>query len=153
MSAQAQRRKLPQVDLKKHIETLIRNYCRESSKEPPYLKDLAKQHNVLPLYVDWSAFLGLRPDGEILVVPLEEEGDPKPENNDRLRRMALYRGSKKYPELSSLVPKKPIGALACPHCEGCGRINIPGVEPDTIICYCGGLGWLTQAEILADEPI
>ena len=137
----------PSDDLGKRIGCLIHDYCTDSSKEPLYLKVLAERFHVLPIYVDWTAFFGLRPDGDIVLVPTEEQGDPELPD-ERLRRVAIFRGTKKYPELITLIPHRPLGAPDCPHCEGHGRIDIPGVEPDTIVCYCGGLGWLTEEEIL-----
>jgi hypothetical protein len=101
--------------------------------------------------IDWAGFFGLQPDGEVLVVPTEEEGEAKIEIDGRAKRIAVYRGTKKYPELKQLVPARPINAFDCHHCEGHGEINLPGIEPDTIVCYCGGLGWLTQEEV-ASEP-
>ncbi len=113
------------------------------------MKLLAGQYQVLPLFIDWTAFFGLRADGEILLVPTEEEKGAQPEADERLRRMAIFRG-KKYPELKPLNPERPRSALDCPHCEGRGRIDMLGVEADTIVCYCGGLGWLTHEEVLAE---
>jgi hypothetical protein len=131
------------------IQSLIHDYFTESSGEPGYLKLLAERFEVLPLYVGWTAFYGLRADGEILEVPTEEEGDPPREVDERTRRMAIFRGAKKYPELNPLVPERPAGSPDCSFCEGHGQIDFPGVEPDTIVCYCGGLGWLIQEEALA----
>ena len=138
-------------DLRKRIESLIHDYCCDSSKEPPYLKGLAERYHVLPIYIDWTVFFGLRPDGEIVLVPTEEQRDPEPEVDERWRRVAIFRSTKKYPELIALIPARPLGAPDCPHCEGHGRIDIPGVEPDTIVCYCGGFGWLTEEEVLAER--
>lgn len=132
--------------LSKRITTLILEYCSELNA-PLHLKRLAKAHNVLPIYVDWTAFFGLRPDGEILLVPTEEEEDPVVELDERYGRLSLFRGARKYAELVVLIPKRPDDARDCPGCEGTGRIPLPGLDPDTIICYCGGLGWLTEEEI------
>ena len=114
-------------------------------------KILAERHQVLPIYVGWDGLYGLRVDGEIVLVPTEEEGDAQPDVEERLRRMAIFRGSKKYPVLKQLVPERPGGALDCSYCEGRGQIDIRGVEADTIVCYCGGLGWLTQEEVLSER--
>jgi hypothetical protein len=57
------------------IDETIREYTSESSSAPPFLKTLAAQYSVLPLYIDWSAFYGLRPDGEILLVPDDDPND------------------------------------------------------------------------------
>lgn len=136
-------------ELRGRIQSLIQDYFTESSVEPPYLKTLAERYQVLPVFVGWTAFYGLQVDGQIIVVPTEEEGDAEPELDERIKRMAVFRGAKKYPELKPLVPKRPAGSPDCSYCEGRGQIDFPGVEPDTIVCYCGGLGWLTQEEVLA----
>jgi len=139
----------PSDDLQKRIEILIQDYC-ESEKEPIYLKALAEQNQVLPIYIDWTAFFGLRSNGDIVLVPTEDLEEARWEVDERWKRVAIFRGSKKYPELKPLVAEKPFGASDCPHCEGRGRIDIPGLEADPIVCYCGGLGWLTEEEIRAE---
>jgi hypothetical protein len=140
----------PSAELGDRIATLIRTYCGEGSTEPADLKHLAERHHVLPVLIDWSAFWGLRPDGDILLIPTEEGGGVQLEAEERALRIAIFRGVKKYPELEPLVPDRPGGAPDCPHCEGRGRIDILGVEPDNIVCYCGGLGWLTNEEALSE---
>jgi hypothetical protein len=137
------------AEVRDRIQSLIHDYFTDSTVEPRYLRILAERYQVLPVYVGWTAFYGLRVDGEIVVVPTEEDGDPEPEVDERLRRMAIFRGAKKYPDLKPLVPERPAGALDCSYCEGRGQIDISGVEADTIVCYCGGLAWLTQEEVLA----
>jgi len=64
--------------------------------EPEDRRALARHHLVLPLAIDWTAFWGLRADGEILVVYTEGETHPTVELNDRVRRMALSQGSLRY---------------------------------------------------------
>ncbi len=104
----------------------------------------------LPVFVDWTTFYGLQTDGEILVVPTEEDEELKLEDDNRLQRMAIFQGAKKYFELRSLVPQRPDEAVDCNHCEGRGRIDLPGiVGADTIVCYCGGLGWLLPDAVVA----
>jgi hypothetical protein len=110
--------------------------------EPEYLRLHVSHHRVLPILVDWTGFWGLRADGEIWLIDTEDGREPVREFDERLRRVALCKGAKKYPELQPLVPDRPQGAMDCPHCVGTGRIDAPGVPPDTIVCYCGGLGWL-----------
>ena len=111
-------------------------------EETEYLREHASRHLVLPLAIDWTGFWGLRSDGEILLVYTEEEQQPVVESEDRIRRMALFQGAKRYTELGALVPTRSPAARDCPHCLGTGIIDPPGIEPGTIVCYCGGLGWV-----------
>ena len=45
--------------LSQRIETLISEYCNNLN-ERPYLRNHAEKHQVLPIFVDWVAFYGLR---------------------------------------------------------------------------------------------
>ena len=119
----------------------IRIYIADTA-EPEYLRALAERYDVLPVLIDWTAFWGLRADGDILVIDTETGAPPTVEHDARLRRTALFQGARKYPELKALVPQRPASARDCSDCKGIGRIDVPGVAPGTIICYCGGLGWL-----------
>ena len=77
-----------------------------------------------------------------------EDGNPPViETDSRSRRIALFQGAKKYPQLIPLLSERPDSARNCPCCLGSGEINVPGVPPGTIVCYCGGSGWLDK-----DEP-
>src|SRR4051812_45540589 len=142
---------IPSAELQARIDSMIRDYGGVASEEPVYLKDLAGRYHVLPILIDWTAFWGLRPDGSIFLIPTEDDGEAQAEGDGRIRRIAIFRGAKKYPELKPLVPVRPPDATDCPHCEGHGRIDIPGVEPDTIVCFCGGSGWVTEEEILRER--
>jgi len=141
----------PSLELTERIEALIESYCVEGSDEPLYLKRLAKQYRVLPVLIDWYWFFGLCPSGDVLVIPTEEPEEPRKELEARVCRIAIYRGSLKYPDLQPLVPPRSPRSVDCHHCEGRGRIDLPGIEPNTIVCYCGGLGWLEEEEVVAES--
>ena len=127
------------AELKEQIEDLLRAYCSESSEEPPYLKTMAQQHQLLPLLIDWSGFYALSPAGDVFVVS-QEANTIEVERDERVRRIAIFQGAKKYHALTPLVPDRPSNAVDCNHCEGTGQINLPAVQSDLIVCYCGGLG-------------
>lgn len=112
------------------------------NNEPEYLRTLSASYQVLPLLIDWTGFWGLRADGEILLVDTEDGNEPVVEMDNRIRRIALFQGAKKYHQLQPLLPSRPPTAQDCPHCLGKGLIEMPGIPPDRIICYCGGFGWL-----------
>lgn len=135
------------AELQAWIEASIRDYCSETSEEPPHLKELAGQFQLLPVLIDWTGFWGLRPDGGIFMVSTEAAGEARLEEDERVRRVAIVCGTKRYPELKPLVPVRPPDARDCPHCEGRGRIDVPGVAPEMIVCFCGGSGWLREKEL------
>ena len=136
----------PYAELSEWLEEAINSYCGEASEEPPYLKRLAAQWHALPVMIGWTEFWGVKPNGEVWVVATEGDEKPQVESDARMRRMALFQGTKKYPKLKPLVPSRPLDAVACSHCGGSGRVDVPGVEPGVVICYCGGLGWLTSED-------
>jgi hypothetical protein len=115
---------------------------QDDVNEPGYLRLCVSRHHVLPLAIEWTGFWGLRADGEILFVDTEDGRDPVTEEDERLKRMALFQGAKRYKELEALLPERPDKAWDCPNCLGTGRIEVPGVDPDVLVCYCGGFGWL-----------
>ena len=123
--------------ISRHIEAFVRD-----ETQPEYLKLHVSRNSVLPILISWTGFWGLRADGEILVVDTEEGRPAVVERDERERRIALFQGAKTYPELTCLVPERPEEARDCPTCSGTGRLDVTGVEPDTIICSCGGLGWV-----------
>ena len=106
---------------------------------------VARTH-VLPLCFDWSGFLGLRPEGQVVSVLYDDEsGEYEIIHEERVRNLGLCQGTKRYPDLPFLLPVQPPDAVECSDCRGTGRLAFPqGREhlSETIICYCGGLGWL-----------
>ena len=121
----------------------IRTFCANPA-EPEYLRFHAEKNNVLPLLVDWTGFYGLRPDAAILMVDTEDGHDAVEEHEARVLQIALFQGVRKYAQLELLLPRRPETARACPHCEGTGRVEMPGIGPDVLVCYCGGAGWLPE---------
>lgn len=145
-------------DLSTRIAKLIQSYIAESTPDPPNLRQLAADKQVLPLSWDFGGVFTINVSGDIISFPfsLNDNGDtvafsfndfddaeqPRVESDLRIRNIALFRGSKKYPELANLIVK-PDDARVCPSCGG------SGIEPyaaqrnlDNVVCYCGGLGWI-----------
>jgi len=102
--------------------------------------------SALPLFFDWSAFMALLPDGQIVWVPYDNEpGEIEVVQEERLRNIGLFQATKLHPELQFLVPPKPPNAIDCPDCQGTGTLSFPpGSEhlAERLVCYCGGIGWL-----------
>lgn len=125
--------------IKKRIGELI----LDRSPDPNGLREAAAKLGALPIFWDAGGCFALRPDGVIVSFLWDERDAVRVEDDPRVRNVALFRGSKKYPELEALIVK-PAGAALCPHCGGTGReptavkLNLE----DSIVCYCGGLGWL-----------
>jgi hypothetical protein len=138
------------------IAKLIEGYASESAPNPPDLRQLAAAERVLPLFVDMGGVIGINTkgdivafpfdvnaEGEVVAYPLHNEATPRVEADPRVRNIALFQGSKKYPELIALVPAQPDDAHVCPDCGGTGiEPNAAKLKLDNVVCYCGGLGWL-----------
>ena len=137
------------------VTKLIQDFISESVPDPLNLQRLAAEEMVLPLSVDMGGVValsangdivsfpfGINASGNIVAFPFDGDEPPRVESDRRIRNIALFQGSKKYPELKGLI-SKPDNARVCPYCGG------TGVEPyaaklntDNIVCYCGGLGWI-----------
>lgn len=116
-----------------------------ASQEPTlrWLRLAAAEHGFLPLYTGWMATVGISTDGTF--VRWEQEEDPprvETLDNRYQQRFALSRGALTYPELAALIPPRPAEAEDCPGCGGTGQ---PLGHP-TIICECGGVGWVVPGE-------
>jgi hypothetical protein len=138
------------------IMKLIENYIAESQSNPLDLRQLAATEKVLPLISDWGGVFTISVSGDIIMFPfrVNDEGEfvafpfadhkehPRLETDLRLRNNALFGGSRKYPDLEILV-EKPKDAKICPYCEGTGKdAYAEKLNTDSIVCYCGGLGWI-----------
>jgi hypothetical protein len=132
-------------ELRDQIVARIKEYV-DTAPAPFNHQQLVEALNVLPLSCDWAGCHALRPDGEIIVFLTDDPQNWRVEEDARLRNMALYQGSLKYPELKELVPTRPPNARVCPSCNGTGTHPIVWqMKPElrsAIVCYCGGLGWI-----------
>lgn len=127
--------------IKKYIEEYINN-----DNNPEYLRNVVKELGILLLFLDMGICFGINEDGEIVSFHFDGEFEPYIEKDERNINIALYQGSKVYPELKQLLESKPKDALECHHCGGTGLENEEN-EATAIVCYCGGLGWLPRTEI------
>lgn len=144
-------------DLSRLIRKLIRDYTTEPGVNPTDLRRLAAAKNVLPLFIDMGGVFAINSSGDIISFPfsLNESGDvvafpfsevdqPRVESDLRIRNIALFQGSKKYPELRELIAK-PDDARVCSTCGGSGiEPHAAKLNTDNIVCYCGGLGWIPR---------
>jgi hypothetical protein len=129
------------------IEELIGQLLADSSPDPNRLRQVASRSHILPLLLDWGGCFAVRPSGEIVSFAWDTPDELRVEVDPRIRNMAIYQGSEKYPALREFIPTRPIDAVQCPHCQGKGKP--PEAELiDNLVCYCGGLGWLPPGSSL-----
>lgn len=129
-------------DLSTRISELIEDYPDRDEADSPELRKLVAQERVLPLLCDMGGVLTINVDGEIRSFLWDDTLHGQVEYDPRIRNVALFQGSKKYPDLKVLI-EKPDDAQICPHCQGTG-IAPDGekLNTDALVCYCGGLGWI-----------
>ncbi len=128
--------------LTEQIATRLKEYMLDPDHDALNLRILAQRFEALPLCVDWEKCWALRPDGQVVVFA-HEVADPQVRNEEdsRMINVALFQGSLTYPEIESLVPARPLDAKDCPFCPA-ESASSQSLEHPTMICYCGGLGWI-----------
>jgi hypothetical protein len=91
-------------------------------------KEVANRFGALAVYGDIGGALMIQPDGLVLSAGWDDEQAVPAKGGWRL--IALAAASYRFPELSSLAPKRPATARTCWKCSdsGCGT--------------CFGMGWL-----------
>jgi hypothetical protein len=128
-------------EISARIAELRRDYDK-TGDAPPELQRLVAQENVLPLYGDMGGVLTITVEGEIRSFLWDDTLHGQIEFDPRIQNLALFHGSKKYPELAGLIEKPP-DAQVCPYCQGSGIAPFPEeLGREGIVCYCGGLGWV-----------
>ena len=132
-------------ELSTWLATRIAAFADESPPQLRWLAEYVVEACALPLYPGWFETIGLRSDGE--VVSWSTEGDysgTKPVNDRYLWLTSLVNAAKSYPELRTLLPVRPPGALDCKH------LAYPIFAEGKVFCPdCCGLGWVE--EMLSDD--
>lgn len=120
------------------------------------IEELAIDLGVLPLWVDWTVFLAVGPDGQVVMVDHEApEPNLRPASDLTFVAIALVEGAARYPELVSLLPVRPKGRTSCTTCGGAGTLSM---SRGTVVlhCICGGLGWKPESPaelgLVSDAP-
>jgi hypothetical protein len=107
--------------------------------------ELGRAADVLPVFVDWTAFLGLGAGGRCLWID-HDEVPGKVEPVLELQSLSLLvHCAAAVPGLESLAPSRPASRADCSICHGKGHLIVGTVE---VGCICGGLGW--RAETAAE---
>jgi hypothetical protein len=105
---------------------------------------IAATQNALPIFSDMSGYIAIRPDGSFVFwggegTDFENEIEPV------FQAIALISGSREYPELQELIPKRTDDAKPCLDCKGTGKAFILDIHSHVFICgKCLGLGWINQ---------
>jgi hypothetical protein len=131
------------------IENRIAEALAADDPTVEWLKPAVRTHRFLPLYLGWSSTLGLRPDGSF--VRWDHEASPtelRPLRDGLWRRLAIFQGIKRYPELEALLPARPDEAVPCGACGGSGEL----AGSPQLVCECGGAGWQIPGEEKVDPP-
>jgi hypothetical protein len=135
---------------REQIERTIAEFIDDSSSIYAHAHAAIARVDALPLLFDWTGFMALRLDGQIVWVPYDNEpGEIEFVREETLRNMGLFRGATLHPELHFLMPIRPSDAVDCPDCRGTGKLCFPASMKhlaDRISCSCGGVGWLPQDE-------
>ena len=103
----------------------------------------ARALDALPFWMDIGGCLLLKATGEVVTFGWDEPQKVEPVLDNERDLLALHgaRGSaaRKYSEIRGLMPLRDAAARTCPGCKGTGRLaNVPA----SVVCVCGGLGWL-----------
>jgi hypothetical protein len=132
------------------IEKWIAEFLAGDDSRLEWLKAPVREHGFLPLYIGWLAVLGVRPDGSFVrygTVDGTEPGVLRSLRDGFYQRLAVCEGAKRYAELRALLPSQPTTAVTCETCRGSGCIEaLP-----TVICSCGGTGWVIPGETTTEE--
>ena len=95
----------------------------------------------LPVMMDGGGVFGLRPDGQVVSTLWDDPDQVEIESEPRIINMIYFNASQKFPSLKPLAPERTELSKTCPHCNGSG--SYPGFG-GAILCYCGGMGWLSE---------
>ncbi len=111
---------------REQLERRIAEFIEDSTSVYAHAHGAIARVNALPLFFGWTAFIALRPDGQIVLVPYDDEpGDVEVIREDRLRNLGLCQGTKLHPKLQFLLPTRPTGAIDCSDCRGTGKVPFP----------------------------
>jgi hypothetical protein len=124
------------------VEITLADFLTDSTSIYAYARGRAARAYALPLFFDWTAFMALRLDGQVVWVPYDDEPfEIEVLQDERLRNLGLFQGTKLHPDLAFLIPRRPADAIDCPDCRGTGKLTHLSVR---ILCSCGGVGWLPR---------
>ena len=135
------------TELSEQITSRLAEFINNPSNAAD-LRDYSQQVDALMLFLDMGGFYAIRPNGEIISCEWDSETlTPRVEDDMRIRNIALFQGSKKYPELKALIPSRTDDDRECSYCLGKGILPfVAEYNLTNVVCYCGGLGWLPKEQ-------
>jgi hypothetical protein len=104
----------------------------------PSIGEVARSADCLPVFVDWTAFLGLGLGGVCLWVEHDDTHGKVEPVDDLVHLSILVSHAARVKGLEALLPKRPPARSDCEQCSGRGTIMVKDME---LGCSCGGLGW------------
>ena len=117
---------------------------------PAWLLPFAAQNRLLPVFLDLGGVLAVAATGdEVRVVRFVWDSPDKIETvtDSRLRNIALYFAAKRFEALRELAPQRSSSDSTCGFCNGTGiPIVANAIRVSSVICYCGGLGWVPRGD-------
>lgn len=121
----------------------IERLCRDAAlgAEPTLAREAARATGGLPVRCDMGGVLVLTAQGGVLHYD-PERAEAVPVADHRWRKAALVNAARKHPELRSLFPAMPEGAVPCAQCAGTGKL-----VRDLDCAGCMGTGWLDPPSV------
>jgi hypothetical protein len=124
---------------KEFICERIARFAEEAPADLRWQVEHVRLNQALPLYVGWTETAGIRADGTMVRWLTEDVTNTQELGDSTWVNLALVQGALRYPQLKTLIPPRPPGARTCDVCLGSGMT--PDAPP-SVICSCGGIGWL-----------
>lgn len=126
------------------LQSAISSYITSYSPWPDpfgYVQRKLLELGYLPIYPDWSGWLGLNPDLDFQFY--SEHEDTFMPFGDEWRLFSIVYAADSYRELRALIPERSPEALDCPLCSQ-SRIHslMPNKHKSFGCVRCSGLGWV-----------
>jgi hypothetical protein len=101
---------------REQVERRLAEFLEDSAAIYEHARRAAVRSQALPLFLgDWTGVIAPRLNGEVIWVPDEgEPGDIEVIEDERLRNLGLFQGTKLHPNLAFLVPEPPPDASDLP---------------------------------------
>lgn len=137
--------KLVSPEFSELIESLFEQLTLDKCVEPEEFR-LAKEFEALPLGYDLTAFVFLKPGGEMIWWDFIVNEVGKTKDKQSLIR-AIVKAAKRYPQLEKFIPERPVDAEVCIACNGTKLWGnaITTNQPARCV-FCAGLGWTVAKE-------